>query len=417
MTNKFMKTYDSPKKPLPEPLSGSAKNSFAYFTITERFPKIVHELLVDNDFPPPVRQNLEDLVQEILSASLLPLNDPAAPDVQDWQNNIAPYLGKNWLQVPWFFVEMYFYRRILEAIGYYQAGLLKGYDPFLKQKQRVLVTASASIQDLGGHLEESLDNKHLSTGKIRADLQQLMMLNVWGNQADLSMWSASETRPDHQNSDDQRSHLLVDQTEVVINYLATLEDKPSRVDFILDNYGPELVHDIGLADYLLSSNMVSSVRFHAKPCPHYVSDAMIKDIHTTIDYLAGSQEKSVRKLAKRIMAHIQEGRLEIKEDFFWTSPLYFWEMPKRIYQELVESDLVISKGDANYRRLAGDLNWLPTTPFADVVRYFPTPLLALRVLKAELALGLTPEQVLNLERQDPKWLVNGNWGVIQFFCP
>ena len=231
-----MKTYDSPKKPLPEPLSGAVKNSFAYFTITERFPKIVRELLVDNDFPPPVRQNLEHLVQEILSASLRLLNDPAAPDVQDWQNYITPYLGKNWLQVPWFFVEMYFYRRILEAIGYYQAGLFKGYDPFFKQKQRVLESTSASIHDLGDRLEGSLDNKHLSAGKKRADLQQLMVLNVWGNQADLSMWSASENRPDHQNSDEQRSHLLVEQTEVVFNYLATLEDRPSRVDLIHDKY-------------------------------------------------------------------------------------------------------------------------------------------------------------------------------------
>ena len=412
-----MKTYDSPIKPLPEPLSGLAINSFAYFTITERFPKIVHELLVDNDFPPPVRQNLENLVQEILSAPLRTLNDPAAPDGQDWQKYITPYLGKNWLQVPWFFVEMFFYRRILEAIGYYQAGLLKGYDPFLEQKQRVLESASVSIRDLGNHLEESLNSNHRNTGTQRADLQQLLMLNVWSNQADLSMWSASETRPYHQNSVDQRSHLLVNQADAVFNYLTTLDDKPSRVDFILDNYGPELVHDIGLADYLLSTNMISKIRFHAKPSPHYVSDAMIKDIHTTIDYLAGRQEKSVRELANRILEHIQEGRLELIKDFFWTSPLYFWEMPKHIRKELAESDLVISKGDANYRRLAGDLNWPPTTPFADVVRYFPAPLLALRVLKAELALGLTPEQVLNLERQDPKWLVNGNWGVIQFFCP
>jgi hypothetical protein len=78
---------------------------------------------------------------------------------------------------------------------------------------------------------------------------------------------------------------------------------------------------------------------------------------------------------------------------------------------------VISKGDANYRRLAGDLDWPSTTPFADVVRYFPSPLLALRVLKAELALGLAPEQVLNLEKQDPSWKVNGNWAVIQFYHP
>jgi uncharacterized protein with ATP-grasp and redox domains len=416
MTNKFMNKYDSPIKPLPEPLSGSAINSFAHFTITERFPKIVRELLADNEFPSQVRQNLENLIQEILSSPLRPLNDDSAPDVQDWHRYITPYLGKNWLQVPWFFVEMFFYRRILEAIGYYQAGSLKGYDPFLKQKQRLLESASVSIRELGEQLEESLDNQHQFAEKQRADLQQLLTLDVWGNQADLSMWSASETRPDHQNSDDQRSHLLVDRAEEVFNYLTTLEKKPSRVDFILDNYGPELVHDIGLADYLLSTNMVSSIRFHAKPTPHYVSDAMIKDIYATIDYLAGRKEESVRRLATRIMEHIHEGRLELKEDFFWTSPLYFWEMPKHIHQELVESDLVISKGDANYRRLAGDLNWPPITPFEDVVCYFPTSLLALRVLKAELALGLTPEQVQKLEKQDPEWKVNGNWAVIQFYC-
>jgi hypothetical protein len=90
-------------------------------------------------------------------------------------------------------------------------------------------------------------------------------------------------------------------------------------------------------------------------------------------------------------------------------------MPDGIRQELSESDLVVSKGDANYRRLSGDLDWPPTTPFQDVVRYFPTALLALRVLKAELALGLTSNQVQDLDIQDPDWRFNGNWAVIQFF--
>ena len=406
-----------PKKPLPQPLSGSEIGSFAHLTITKRFPKIVRELMQDNEFPPKVIQNLEQLTQEILSDSLRLLNDPTAPDVQDWQRYITPYLENNWLQVPWVFVEMYFYRRILEAIGYYQTGSLKGYDPFLKQKQRALESASGSIQYLGELLEKSLDQQQLFNGNQQDDLQHILTLNVWSNQADLSMWSASDVRPNHQSSADQRSHLLVDQAETVFDYLTTLKNKPSRVDFILDNYGPELVHDLGLADYMLSTKMVSSIRLHAKPCPHYVSDAMIKDIHATIKHLAESEENSVQSMARRIKEQIDQGSLEIKEDFFWTSPLYFWDMSKRIHQELAESDLVISKGDANYRRLAGDLNWPPTTPFADVVRYFPAPLLALRVLKAELALGLTSEQVLDLEKQDPKWKVNGNWAVIQFYRP
>lgn len=409
-----MNKYATPATPLPEPLSGSVSGSFAHNTITQRFPKIVRQTLADNDFPPQVRQNLETLIEEIPSAPLSEIDDPAAPDFHQWQRYLTPYLENNWLQVPWFLVEMYFYRRILTAIGFHQSGYLGGYDPFLKQKQRVLESASGSNGKLGRQLAQALVAWQASSGDQRADLQQLLVLNVWGNQADLSMWLAGENRPDHQDTNDQRTHLLVDDSDLVFDYLTTSQDRPARVDFILDNYGPELVHDIGLADYLLSTEMVSRIRFHAKPTPHYVSDAMITDVHSTLAYLAGSQEKSVRELAKRVKEHLQMGRLDLKEDYFWTSPCYFWEMPNHLHQELSQSDLVISKGDANYRRLAGDLNWPPTTPFKEVMRYFPTALLALRVLKAELALGLSPQQVQELDNQETDWKFNGNWAVIQF---
>jgi len=413
----IMSKHDTPKTPLPEPLSGLAVGSFAYNTITKRFPKIIRQVLADNDFPKEVSLNLENLIQDIPLTTLRPLLDTSAPDFQDWQGYLTPYLDKNWLQVPWFTAEMYFYRRILEAIGYYQPGPFQGYDPFLKQKQIVLESASDAIRHLGKQLDQFLNAQHIGESIRRAELQELLLLNVWGNQADLSMWSASEDRPDHQNSNDQQTHLLVDDTEMVVNYLIASGNKTNRVDFILDNYGPELVYDIGLADYLLSTQMVSEIRFHAKPRPHYVSDAMIKDVHATIDYLASDQDNSVRGLALRMKEHIHGGRLEIKEDFFWTSPLIFWEMPKHILQELSASALVISKGDANYRRLTGDRNWSPTTPFSDVVSYFPTPLLALRVLKAELALGLTSEKVQELEKREPDWKFSGNWAVIQYFNP
>jgi Damage-control phosphatase ARMT1-like domain len=77
-------------------------------------------------------------------------------------------------------------------------------------------------------------------------------------------------------------------------------------------------------------------------------------------------------------------------------------------------DLVGVKGDMNYRRLLGDLRWSLSTPFNSVVQYFPAPLLALRVLKAELATDMDPSRVASLNRLDPEWLTNGRWGVIQF---
>src|SRR5215467_14514342 len=51
---------------------------------------------------------------------------------------------------------------------------------------------------------------------------------------------------------------------------------------------------------------------------------------------------------------------------------------------LAEADLVVAKGDANYRRALGDAHWPWTTPFVDIVSYFPTPLAFLRTCKAEV---------------------------------
>jgi D-3-phosphoglycerate dehydrogenase len=88
-------------------------------------------------------------------------------------------------------------------------------------------------------------------------------------------------------------------------------------------------------------------------------------------------------------------------------------MPPSLRQVLAQSDLVINKGDANYRCLVGDCHWPYTTPFADIVAYFPAPLLALRTLKAELAVGL----MLSLARRIPeadRSMKEGRWEKARF---
>jgi len=107
--------------------------------------------------------------------------------------------------------------------------------------------------------------------------------------------------------------------------------------------------------------------------------------------------------------------LTLSDDFFWTSPYAFWEMPGSLYDDLSQSDLVIVKGDMNYRRLLGDLHWQFDTRFEDIVSYFPAPLLALRTLKSEVACGLKMEQIDMLKNKESDWLTNGKNGVIQFF--
>jgi hypothetical protein len=50
-----------------------------------------------------------------------------------------------------------------------------------------------------------------------------------------------------------------------------------------------------------------------------------------------------------------------------------------------------------------------------VVDYLPFPILALRTLKSEVAVGLSAGQPAELTRVDRDWLTDGRWGVMQFY--
>jgi hypothetical protein len=141
---------------------------------------------------------------------------------------------------------------------------------------------------------------------------------------------------------------------------------------------------------------------------------LIKDIQPTIEHFNSLPDSHAQAWAQRLTGKIAQSSLQFAQDFFWNSPVAFWEMPERIHQEMSTASLVISKGDANYRRLVGDFYWDSTTPFADVVGYFPAPLAVLRVLKAELVIGLAEGKAEEVGRSDPDWMVDGNWGVIHF---
>ena len=92
----------------------------------------------------------------------------------------------------------------------------------------------------------------------------------------------------------------------------------------------------------------------------------------------------------------------------------FRQFPQDLWEDLSMSDLVILKGDVNYRRLLDDLHWPHDTRLEEVTRYFPTSYLTLRTLKAEIMVGLSPSQANQLQVDDPTWLINGKRGLIQF---
>ena len=82
-----------------------------------------------------------------------------------------------------------------------------------------------------------------------------------------------------------------------------------------------------------------------------------------------------------------------------------------------ESDLVVLKGDLNYRRLLRDRRWDPATPMEGIVGYFPAALATLRTTKSELIVDCPRETFERLSREDPKWLVEGRYGIIRYCDP
>ena len=395
----------------------SEAGSFAHLTLTKRMPAIVQRVIDENDFPPSIVENLETLIQELPHGIVRVLNDEG-PDVPTWSRYLKPFVGKRWIEIPWLFAEVYFYRRIVEATHYFLPGSFQSIDPYEYQKSRGLETAMDSIQELSARVNAWSDTQpHRDSTLDRTSLIALLYFALWGNRADLSLWpvNAEESEESRQEIHLEQTHILVDDTSLIADRVANFDGV--RIDFIVDNAGFELVCDLCLADFLLASKAAGIVYLHLKSHPTFVSDATIRDVHDTLEVLATDEDGEVRSLAHRLQDHIAQGRLLCRENLFWTAPLVFWEMPEELRSELAQSRLILSKGDANYRRCLGDRKWPFTTSFQDIVCYFPAPFVALRTLKSELAAGLQSDQVETLNHEDPQWLTNGQWGVIQFVEP
>lgn len=409
--------FRHPRLPLPPPLMMSEEGSFAYFTLIQRMPAIVQRTIAENDFPPAIVENLESLIQEFPNGIVRLLQDDQAPDYIAWNSELEPYVGTRWIDIPWFFAEAYFYRRILEATHYYQEGACYGVDPFALQKRRGLESTINSIRELSARVNHWIEQElHEESTSEHKEAIALLYAVLWGNRADLSLWPVDAEDVDHSSEIHlEQTQILADDTPKIAERIASFQKV--RIDFIVDNAGFELVCDLCVADFLLTTQAAQSIYLHLKPHPTFVSDAMIKDVHHTLKVLAADSDTQVQSLARRLQDHMAQGRLQCRDNYFWTSPLVFWDMPESLRQELAQAALIFIKGDANYRRCLGDCHWPFTTPFADIVCYFPAPFVALRTLKSELAAGLQLEQIETLNQDDPEWLTNGQWGVIQLVDP
>lgn len=207
-------------------------------------------------------------------------------------------------------------------------------------------------------------------------------------------------------------------------------DKKVHIDIVLDNCSIELASDLILCDFLLRNNFVNQITLHAKAYSWFISDVVKADFEHLLRLISSSNSLVLNNFLKRIKDYMNNSRLVLIHDHpFWTSPYSFNEMEKispDLYNHFKHnSSLVFLKGDLNYRKLIGDLNWPYDTPLGDAVRSFkPTTLCAIRVLKSDLIASLDTNPMTNerfaivkkkfKQENDTKWLITGEYGIIQF---
>jgi len=404
-----------PQLPIPESLRGTDKGSFAEHTVSIRIPDIGRRVLQEREWSPKAAASLQALVDSIPHGIIQPLPDDGASDVADWHRYMVPYLGQTWLQIPWLVAENFFFRQILEATGYFRKGPEQGVDPYASLKRQGMQVVPEALATLFSQREALRTTSSLKPRQVQDEFAELLRMAVWSNQADLSVWwSEDQQHPSRPEAEDLYEYLLDDDSGATSRYLARLNKSHVRLDFILDNGGLELAYDLVIGDFLLSNNLAHSIHLHPRPHPIFVSDVTSKDVLETINSLSAAPDSSVRNLGQRWLNYISDQHVHLSPDYFWSSPLCGWEMPSGLRDELAKSDLIISKGDMNYRRWVGDRHWIPTEALKDVFSYIPAPFLALRVLKGETIVGLQPGQKEELDRKDPQWQFNGSYCIIQF---
>ena len=351
--------------------------SFAAFTLQERLPKILQDIIDSNDLAPTASEQLKALKNNVWEHQIqeLPVRKLALPY---WSAFFRQYVGKPLSQTPFFFGEVYFYQLICHIIGN------ESLDHFEKTKQRDVISNENFI------VQTSI---RYQNGQF--SLSDLLLLATRGNQADLSQLSTSRQS--------EGPSLLMDHRLQLIDRIASCD----RVHFVLDNAGIELFTDLLLVHHLVKNKGVAKVFLHFKQQPIFVSDALIKDFWWLIEFLEGVD---CSDFGGDIRQWIEEDTIRLASHAFWTAPAFFTQLPEEVIANDAGS-LIISKGDANYRRFFEDRDFSYSANFPELFHHCRYDLFALRTLKSELQTSLDPAIVAGITDKD--WMVNGKHAVIQ----
>ncbi|XP_060061310.1 damage-control phosphatase ARMT1 isoform X2 [Erinaceus europaeus] len=404
----------------PASLSGRDVGSFAYITIKDRIPQILTKAIdslhrhKSKFFEKHGEKGLEAEKKAISLLSKLrnelQTDKPMIPLVEkfadtDIWNQYLDYqqslLGETdgkarWFFSPWLFVECYMYRRIHEAI--IQSPPIDDFDVFKESKDQNFFESQESVIALCTYLQELISTLEvLDENQLKNEFFKFLQISLWGNKCDLSL-SGGETSSQKTNIitslGELQAFILVNDMEHLWALLRPGKETETdsaaavRVAIVLDNSGFELVTDLVLAHFLLSSRLATEVHFYGKTIPWFVSDTTRRDFTWLVEQAKSSSDKYLSRCGLDWESYLKVGKWVYHDHIFWTLPHEFCAMSQvapDLYTELQKAHLILFKGDLNYRKLTGDRKWEFTVPFHQALNGFhPAPLCSIRTLKAEI---------------------------------
>ncbi len=273
----------------------------------------------------------------------------------------------------------------------------KTYDVFSRQKMSTFRSSRPAVLELAAKYRElvsqlerdvtSTKNPEELDAAERILFTEMCEICLWGNATDLSLLTSLtyEDIQKLQGADARKkaeNNILVNDLSAAYKVLKEAQKagkKDRRVDIVLDNAGFELFVDLVLAGYLLAAGLATQVTLHPKSIPWFVSDVIPADFaallsalanpdgfYSTPDEHTGQVSESLSEKESSDLSLLfhhwagfhTEGQLPLRPNAFWTSAHSFWHLPQaepRLYEDLKESELVIFKGDLNYRKLTADV--------------------------------------------------------------
>lgn len=274
-----------------------------------------------------------------------------------------------------------------------------------KSSRPAVVELAARYKDIVSELEQKKTNSSSSveTPEQLEAAEKLLFTEMceiclWGNATDLSLLTnlSYEDIQKLQGSEARKKsekNILVNDLDKAFGVLRAAQKqgkKDRRVDIVLDNAGFELFVDLILAGYLVASGLATNVVFHPKSIPWFVSDVLPADFGALLSALADpaafyealsddqkhngqqavplsdTESANLRFLFQHWSGMHAEGQLMLRPNDFWTAAGSYWRLPKtepELYEDLKESELVIFKGDLNYRKLTADVSMALLTIF------------------------------------------------------